>query len=257
MTGETGTPMPKAKVFIGQVFRLIGINWGAMSARASAIASFPPPTFGPLPICIDTCTDLPQTPLTGSPPGILLQIQQPSGPERVAWTDFQHIPGDPSWTRNKAGDPPGIFELLGVEKQGNNWIVKQPEPPPNECNSGNCLRSKQGVGNALDAFPAILAARGANYPVRGFSIFGWKMLLPVFTPCSPSGPSPCPGDQPAGYQLVQAVQVIITGVITSGNNAGIYVVGLDENADAGKSKLSCVPCDSPSILQSAGVHLVK
>ena len=257
MTGETGTPMPKARVFVGQVFRLIGINWSRMSAAASAIASFLPPTFGPLPICVETCTGLPPTPLTGSPPGILLQIQQPSGPERIAWTDFQHVPGDPSWKRNRADEPPGIFELLGIEKQGSNWIVKQPEPPPDECNSGNCLRSKQGVGNALDAFPAILAARGKNYPVRGSSIFGWKTLLPVFDPCSPSGPNPCPGDQPSGYRLIQAVQVIITGVIVSGPNAGVYVVGLDENAAAGYTKLSCVPCDDPSLQQGGGVHLVK
>jgi len=257
MTGEPGTPMPKVGVFVGQIFRFIGIDWSSMSASANAIALLIPPTFGPMPVCTDTCIELPQTPLTGSPPGILLQIQQPSGPERIAWTDFQPVPGDPSWKRNKADDPPGIFELLGVDKVQGNWVVKQPEPPPDECNSGNCLRSKQGVGNALDAFPAILAARGANHTVRGFSIFGWKMIIPVFDPCSPSGPNPCPGDQPSGYRLVQAVEVIVTGVITSGPNAGIYVVGLDENADAGKSKLNCVPCDDPSIQQTAKAHLVK
>jgi len=57
MTGETGTPMPKARVFVGQVFRLIGINWSRMSAAASAIATMPPKVSSNILICLPGCSD--------------------------------------------------------------------------------------------------------------------------------------------------------------------------------------------------------
>jgi Flp pilus assembly protein TadG len=276
-TGDAPVPNVKigynaVRVFIGQVFRLIGINWSYMSARASAIASYPPVTYGPLPICIDTCANLPQTPLTGTPQGVLLKMQTPShelfDPEWIAWTDLRPTsePGAPKSKRNKPDDPPGIQELLGVEFAKGNWIVKQPEPPRDDyCNTGVCLRTQQGVSNELAAFPAIIAARGKTYTLKGYSVFGWRTFIPVFEPCSPDGPPnpfACPGDQPHGYRLVQVAEVIVTQVkLPAGpGEPGIYIVGLDDNpayTDPDKTKIKCIPCDDPTIQSSEGVHLVK
>jgi Flp pilus assembly protein TadG len=237
----------------GPVGLLFGklVKWPFMSVKRQAIARKNPGGFTPLPICIDTCQNLPETPLSGTPPGLLLKLSTPSSAEEMAWTDFQPVGSGPDFWKN-------IQDLLGVDKVGGKWVVIEPVPVPDKCESNECLRTTNGVGSILPAITAIIEARGATYTIKGIPVFGWRTYTPVFDPCLPSGPNPCPGDQPAGYKWVQATEVIVTGVIETGPDAGLYVVGLDEsNPDPTKSKLSCISCSDQSLKELRRVKLVK
>jgi Flp pilus assembly protein TadG len=254
--GIAGTDSPG-----GSVSLLFGklVGWPTMDVVRVATAT-KEISFAPMPICIDTCTNLPNTPLNTNPQGILLTFQQPTcpphTPELTAWTDFEEIPGNPT--------PNSVYALLGVDKQGNSYSLIDPISAPNGCGSAKCLRTKQGIGSILPAITAIVQGRGKTYQVKGHSVFGWRTFLPIFEGCAPGTPcvtptvKPCPGDQATGYEWVQDAEIIITGVQETGPNAGIYVVGLDESPSSpDESKLKCVTCSDPSVEQAAVVKLVK
>ena len=109
-----GSPNGSARVFVGQVFRVIGINWGYMSAVAEAIASKEPVASAAMTMCFPGCTN-PDTGLPCISPTVCefsprLMHTGPCTPAEVAsgtcgqthfaWTSFRVIPTSPGFDLN-------------------------------------------------------------------------------------------------------------------------------------------------------------
>ena len=256
MTGET-PGMPKARVFIGQVFRLIGIDWSRMSARASAIASFTPPQIGPFPVCLPSCSM--NTPLdgqwdydktlddpilctdaNGSPPGQLFVFESSSETEpkkpALAWTNFV--------TRDcgQNCDMPNWTEVLPY---------LQGAPTPDICNKNICTTNGT-IANLFDDLQTAFDKNKKPYPfsVSGttITITGWNMLVPVVSDTTCGVPnSACPGAQNGKanpYYVSQYANVLITEVIKP---KGIRFVGLD-NPRPFNQTVTCKGGPHPTII---------
>ena len=240
MTGET-PGMPKARVFVGQVFRLIGINWARMSARASAIASGNPLQRGPFPICIRECGAVTPLTITGQnlTPGMRFILKNQKGTPNVGWTTFLD---------NDTGKSNIEDYLRGIKT------------PPDICH--DCIFTTQGVvGPSPCVVREMIKQKGANHDVNGVTIFGWKVLVPILpeTPCPGAKGSGCfedPGYQPGDpYEVTQYALAIITDAVPQGNcphdpgplaggEAGIVMVGLGPGA-SGTSTINCLDCSDP------------
>jgi Flp pilus assembly protein TadG len=245
--------MPKARVFIGQIFRLIGINWGFMSARASAIASGGGLQILGIPLCLPNCGMT--TPLTtvapNTTPGTRFFLVTHDGPPIIAWTAF--------------------FDTTS-QSNVSDYILGNKQVPP-ICNQ--CISTNNGVMNpsVCDIWTMIQSNR-ADWDVNGTTINGWKVLVPIYDdifvcPKSHGGCVGDPGYQPNDpFKVVQFAEAIITdaipssnkcgGVSTSGGKTGIVIVGTGPGIAGVSSTISCVGCDSPELQSLTGtVKLVK
>jgi hypothetical protein len=252
MTGET-LGMPKAKVFVGQVFRLIGIDWSAMSARASAIASGGGLPILGIPLCLPSCGS--STPLTtvapNTTPGTRFFLVTHDGPPIVAWTAF--------------------FDTTSQSNVSDYILGKKKVPPI--CNE--CISTNNGVMNpSVCDLRTMIQSNGADWDVNGTTIHGWKVLIPIYDnifvcPKSHGGCVGDPGYQPNDpFKVVQFAVAIITDAIpssnkcdkvdTAGGKTGIVIVGTGPGIAGVSSTISCLGCDSPELQNlTVTVRLVK
>lgn len=241
--------MPKVKVFLGQVFRYIGINWGYMTARAEAIATRPDLDMAPFPLCFPTCGTITSlTPLgNNNTPGLSFFFKIHDGTPNVGWTTFL----------DSSSSQPDITD----------YVLGNQKPPP-ICHE--CIYTTQGIVN-----PAFCAMRqriqndGADYVVNEgteneVTIHGWKVLIPILAnDIGCFGGTGCfvdPGTQGTTFgdpfYVRSYSDIIITDVVPSGNCPGdnapvasgkprIVVVGTGTGG-SGYSTISCFDCDDPS-----------
>jgi hypothetical protein len=254
------------RVFIGQVFRLIGINWSYMSARASAIASLLPPQIAPLPICLPSCALA--TPLDGvwgydknapalvsipdgftasdnvrlctdtdsavGPFGQELYLSPSNDADRpsFAWTNFDL--SDLTECDDKAkcnvNPKPGDITPYLPCVSGSTSPCGWPSPPI--CEKAICITNGSATGPVLNnaLAPVVALHNSDSHEVGGTSINGWLVTLPVVLDCA-TGNQPCPGD-PTGrpYPVPYLAKVIITDVISAPPHEdmkGIRLVGLN------------------------------
>jgi hypothetical protein len=253
MTNET-PGMPMAKVFIGQVFRVIGINWGYLSARASAIASRPPLATPGIPLCLPSCS------FSSFPKQLILQKDTSSVPldNGMAWTAFA---GSQAPNIGKNGD---VVEYI--------W-GKQPPPL---CDL--CITTNNGVGEALKELSAAFESTTYYKQDKDFdsngNVIGWNVAVPILDrscdnpcpPCDCTNPDPiccpgCPSDNtshccacpPGGqgnnnekYHIVQIAEMHIISVNTTGSQKGVTV-----------DSLNCIGCPTSIPPSSGGAKLVQ
>jgi hypothetical protein len=255
-----------ARVFIGQVFRLIGINWAFMSAKASAIAGPGPLLDIPaLSLCIKSCN------ITGLPK--LLAIQPSSGlpcPDNViAWTIFKSDSSIP-------------------EKDIEDLIDRTRELTSNDITNlcGQCVTTNNGTSaiNYLGDKFRSTTFDAANKDIVSGVVTAWRVGLVVFdysccsdfSNCSPpvcSNPKPkdnctcgpndccqgCPPSSQGGpnepYHIQRWARVTISKICDNTNNKD--PICTDKGVVV--SDLTCVDCaDNPlSILSSGQIRLVK
>lgn len=239
MTGEPGTPMPKAKVFIGQVFRLIGIDWSRMSARASAIASRPGiPTSG-IAICINTCS---LTASDSAPISLDVREQTKDSPFGLSWTELNT--DSPIGTNRCVNN--GSECVLNPSQCGDNAneavaaIIWGLAPAPNVC--GKSITTQNGVATVLDDLGC--AFKNVSYDTENKDIVSgvvqkWRVLVPVQEPC-PSGKEPGP------WPVIKYAQVEIKGVFDTGGLKGIQI-----------TKIECIECADLEERFGGPVALVK
>jgi type II secretory pathway pseudopilin PulG len=223
--GETGTPpMPKARVFIGQVFRIIGIDWSRMSAVASAIASKPGiPTSG-IAICINTCS---LTASDSAPISLDVREQTKDSPFGLSWTELNT--DSPIGTNSCVNN--GSECVLNPSQCGDNAneavaaIIWGLAPAPNVC--GKSITTQNGVATVLDDLGC--AFKSVSYDTENKDIVSgvvqkWRVLVPVQEPC-PSGKEPGP------WPVIKYAQLEIKGVFDTGGLKGIQI-----------TKIECIEC---------------
>jgi Flp pilus assembly protein TadG len=250
-TGET-PGMPAVRVFIGQIFRIIGADWAFMNARAIAIASRPPRGTAALSICDRTCTELEPT-VTPTTPLTLYWAPYPSevdpGNQGVAWTVFSE--SSQSTPTNEliaffCGEERDACNLTIYSSNGNNNAVMRQfrcafmnplyDSAFKTCVDGNC-------NSSLD------------------TVTSWKVIVPVFhnTGCPP-------GAQPSPSLVVKwAVLRIIQVYASGGGGTNECACGeYDAPAMGGPTPnaiiiddIECINCSDPSPLLGRRAGLVK
>jgi hypothetical protein len=250
--------MPKARVFIGQVFNLIGINWGYLSARASAIAALSPPFIGPFPICLPSCSlrtpldaqwDYDGSPIPGNdpkectdqpgtPPGqkFFINPSATSDPDRpgIAWTDFStdicFAPPDcPTSVQAKDVVPfirgTATAPDLCVDNNGDgiNDIFL--------CTTNATAFTKEMKDALSDRFEAGKKTYEFTAGSETFEVEGWQVYVPILSNLQCEGPphTTCPGAMEYKvnpYQVLGFAKVIITEIITTGAH-GFRLVGFN------------------------------
>jgi Flp pilus assembly protein TadG len=204
-TGDAPVPNVKigynaVRVFIGQVFRLIGINWSYMSARATAIAARLPRAIAPIAICYDTCT-----------PGVILSTgtllywsPYPSevipGNVGIAWTSFNES------SQSMEKDIINSF-FCGGEKDACNLIVYTTNGYDNDL----ARQFRCAFKNPLYDSDYKTCTDGKCDSISD-NVTSWNVLVPIFV--SPDG---CPpGDQPAPDTVIAYGRLNIIEVYASG-----------------------------------------
>jgi hypothetical protein len=240
-TGET-PGMPRVKVFLGQIFRIIKADWSTMSARAQAIALIPPSSLGPFPMCESDCGRL--TPLTTTAPnltpGLRWFLKTKDGPPIAGWTTYLD---------NSTSQPDITAYILG-------------KTPPDICNQ--CIYTNNGVVNpSMCAVRQRIKEMAGDHIVNGVTIHGWLVTIPILpnTPCPSAKGTGCftdPGYQPGDpFQVFQYADVILTDGVPQGNcpgdpgpfaagKPGLVFVGTGPGGP-GFSSISCYNCNDPSI----------
>jgi Flp pilus assembly protein TadG len=249
-TDESATyGMPKVRVFIGQVFRLIGIDWSYMSARASAIAARMLPQIGPIPICLPSCSL--ETPLD-SQWEYDSSLYDPNNPGQDKYcTDTDNLLGpfgqhfflNPSSDVNRPGMAWTNFDINECAEAGHTKCNDNPDvndikpylegtPPPPICNKAICTTNGGMTGPILELLKGEFDKhKGDAHPVGDKTINGWLITVPIVSnsKCGVAGQS-CPGDPTARpYLVIQYAQIIVTDVISSVDEGhkGIRLVGLN------------------------------
>jgi Flp pilus assembly protein TadG len=227
------------RVFIGQVFRLIGINWGYLSARASAIASRHPLEVGvSIAICLDTCK-----------PGVI----DPGG-TLLYWAPYPHevIPGNVgiAWTSfnttSQATEKDKIISFFcGATQDVCNLTVYT----SNGYNNDLARQFRCAFKNPLYDSDNKTCSDGACDSATD-NVTSWSVLVPIFT--SPDG---CPpGDQPAPDTVVQYGKLNIIEVYASGSGGtsncacGAYDADKLNGPNAILvNSIYCFDCNNPDI----------
>lgn len=242
------------KVFVGQIFRVIGINWGYLSARARAVAAPKPLATPGILLCTPSCD------FTSFPKNLIIQ-SDPSGTpidDGMAWTAFSNL------------QAPNI----GANGDVVDYIWSRKQPPP-LC--GLCITTNNGVGVAInelkDAFESTTYRKEDKDLDNDGNVIRWKVAVPILDrscdnpclPCDCNNPDPmccsgCPGDNtnnccacpPGGqgntnerYHIEQIAEVHIISVNTTGSEKGITI-----------DYINCFGC--PTFIPSGGnVALVE
>lgn len=215
-----GSPSGPARVFIGQIFRIINADWTFMSARASAIASRPPRANGSIAICTRTCDELSPSP---SSPITLYWSPYPSeidpGNQGIAWTVF-------SETSQSTPTADLVEYFCGKEKNACDLTVYS----SNGYNSSAARQFRCAFKNPLYDSDNKTCADG-KCDSNLDTVASWSVLVPVFAP----GGCP-PGAQPSPYLIVRYAKMRITEVYASGGG--------------GTNRCACGAYDAPAMTGS-------
>lgn len=281
-----GSPGGPARVFIGQIFRIINADWTFMSARASAIAAPKPPFIGPFPICLPSC--IIDTPLDGQ------------------W-DYKLAEDEPILCTDDSESPPGQFFYLGPSAQQNN--IKRPglawsnfdqvydscptnqcgkpvpkdilpyvkgKQPPELCNKFLCTTNGSMAGiqkELLEEFNKNKKDYKFTVGATEITVNGWQIFVPAVSDISCSDPKQsCPGAQEGDvnpYKVERFAKVLMTEVDPP---KGFRLVGFDNPRVVTKTveckkgqktinrkitSIGCTDCSLPLLGEDSNVRLVK
>lgn len=221
LSGTSNNPNKPVGTFFGKIFGVSNVT-----VATSAIALAPTsPKVGTFPLCSNACNMKTLLP-TG------LQFSFNASPY-TAWT---------SWSDNQTNKNTSLPYFNNPKLLPTKYCDKQ-------------AYVTQGVVNST--FTAVIAVvssstYSATYVVKGISIGGYKVLIPIFNDCNTSTYNP--GATPDPHTIGSLAEVIITKVTKQGgggdNLASIYVVGTGTDAagcptcTANESYIKCYPCDS-------------
>jgi len=255
--------MPKARVFIGQIFRILDrsgtgwIGWSFMSARASAIASQTQPYIGPFPICLPSCSlnaplktewgyDDSQpnvsevNPIFCSDPNLPADdgnsntddtITPSSTPGQAFYladssqSSFVPKPGI-AWTNFKTNDC-NVSPSCDTPTKDEVLPYIHGQRAPDICNKNICT-TNGNIHPILQDLSDEFIKNRKPISIGGMTINGWEVFVPVVRndTCGLTSAT-CPG-APGGaanpYLVESFTKVILTDVITTGHQ-GIRILG--------------------------------